>query len=88
MTGLLELQLLAATRPALDAPIELNTAWYRAKARTLVELAIENEQVGRDGAGLRALARAAHQHAEELAIEAEAGLAIPAARAAIDHEVI
>ncbi|RSD26443.1 hypothetical protein [Amycolatopsis eburnea] len=87
MTGLLELQLLAATRPALDASIELSTAWYRAKARTLIELANENEQVGRDGSRMRALARAAHQHAEELALKA-AALAIPAARAATDHEVI
>lgn len=82
MSGLLELQMLAAVRPALDEPIEVFIAWYRAKGRALFVEAIVQEHLGRadHGAQLRAMARLAHEHADQLAVEAASGHAIPAAR--------
>jgi hypothetical protein len=87
MSGLLELQLLAATRPGMGEPIEHTTAWYRAKARVLTELAGVSDLRGHaaDAQRLRSLARAAHHHAEALALAAE--VAIPTARTAHDEVI-
>jgi hypothetical protein len=89
MSGLLELQMLAATRPGMDEPIECTTAWYRAKARVLTEEALVAELRGRDADAqrLRSLARGAHHHAETLALAVEAGHPIPSARTAIDEVI-
>jgi hypothetical protein len=88
MSGLLELQMLAATRPGMDERVETTTAWYRAKARVLNEEAQVADLRGRaaEVSRLRDLARAAHHHAEVLALKAEAGREIPSARTS-DEEI-